>query len=100
MILLSVNSFAEDPVGEMKRGTLKGFVFNSGANQPLEYATISVIRKKDNTIATGTITDETGFFKIKDMDFGMYQVKISFIGYKSKTIDKVMIRPDNNVADL
>jgi outer membrane receptor protein involved in Fe transport len=100
LILLSVNSFAEDPVGEMKRGTLKGFVFNSGANQPLEYATISVIRKKDNTIATGTITDETGFFKIKDMDFGMYQVKISFIGYKSKTIDKVMIRPDNNVADL
>ena len=34
------------------------------------------------------------------MDFGMFQVKISFIGYKSKTIDKVMIRPDNNEIDL
>lgn len=100
LIFLSVSGFADDPTSEMKRGILKGFVFDQNEKQPLEYATISVIKNRDNTIANGTITDETGFFKIKDMDFGMFQVKISFIGYKSKTIDKVMIRPDNNEIDL
>lgn len=100
LISFSIRVFSDNPTSEMNRGILKGFVFDMSSEQPLEYATISVIKKRDNTIANGTITDESGFFKIKDMGFGKYQVKISFIGYKSKTIDGVMIRPDNNVADL
>ncbi len=100
-ILLSINVYSDEISGESgSRGCLKGFVFDANANQPLEYATISMTRKKDNQVVNGTITDETGFFKIKDVDFGKYKIEITFIGYKTKTLHDVAIRPDNKIVDL
>jgi len=98
---ITLNAFSEEtnPV-ESSGGTLKGFVFHNKADQPLEYATISMISRREGKTVNGTITDATGFFKIKNVDFGMYTVKVSFIGYESKNIEKVMIRPDNKIIDL
>ena len=101
ILFYSINVFSEDtkPI-EASLGTLKGFVFDSNSNQPLEYATISMTRKRNNQVVNGTITDQTGFFKIKDVDFGMYIIEITFIGYKSKTIQDVAIRPNDKNVDL
>lgn len=97
----SISTFAEEnnPV-EASKGTLKGYVFDETVNKPLEYATISIISKRDNKVVNGTITDQTGFFKLKNVDFGMYQVNITFIGYKTKTIDQVAVRPKSREVDL
>jgi len=101
LMLLSINVYSDGISSESgSRGCLKGFVFDANANQPLEYATISMTRKKDNQVVNGTITDETGFFKIKDVDFGMYIIDISFIGYKTKSIPNVPIRPNDKNVDL
>ncbi|MCK5169234.1 MAG: TonB-dependent receptor [Bacteroidales bacterium] len=100
LMLLSINVFSDDITGDANKGTLKGFVFDANANQPLEYATISMTRKKDNQLVNGTITDQTGFFKIKNVDFGMYSIEITFIGYKTKLLHDVAIRPDNKNVDL
>jgi len=81
-------------------GSIKGFVYDLTSKQPLEYATITIIRKKDNQVVTGTISDQTGFFKIKGMDFGMYKIDVTFIGYKTKTIESVPVRPNEKDVDL
>ena len=101
LLSLTVTTYAEEtnPV-EASKGTLKGFVFDTDANQPLEYATISIFSIKENKVVNGTITDQTGFFKLKNVDFGMYRIDISFIGYKPKSIDKVAIRPNSREVDL
>jgi outer membrane receptor protein involved in Fe transport len=98
---ISLSAFSEEtkPL-EMRGGILKGFVFHVDADAPLEYATISMISKREGKAVNGTITDATGFFKVKNVDFGMYTVKISFIGYKPKTIERVAIRPDAKEVDL
>jgi outer membrane receptor protein involved in Fe transport len=100
LILLSTNIFAEDITGDASMGTLKGFVFDSNANQPLEYATITMIRKKDNQVVNGTITDQTGFFKIKGVEYGMYNIDITFIGYKTKSLENVAIKPNDKDIDI
>lgn len=101
LMLISINVFAENVnPGGASKGTIKGFVFDTNANKPLEYATIAIISKKDNKVVTGTITDETGFFKIKNIDFGMYKIKITFMGYKSKTIENVPVKPNDKNVDL
>ncbi len=82
------------------KGTLKGFVFDTNVKQPLEYATVSMFSMREGKVVNGTVTDATGFFKVKDVDFGMYKVTVSFIGYKPKTIEKVMVRPKENMVDL
>ncbi len=101
LTLLSIHVFADEGnTGDLSKGTLKGFVFDANANQPLEYATISMTRKKDNQLVNGTITDETGFFKIKNVDFGKYKIEITFIGYKTKSLLDVAIRPDDKNIDI
>ena len=100
LISLSINVYSDDIAGEASKGSLKGFVFDANANHPLEYATIAITRKRDNTVVNGTITDETGFFKIKNVDFGKYNVEITFIGYKTKFLYDVLIKPDNRNVDL
>ena len=102
MIGLSFMGFSEntEEIDMSKKGTVKGFVFDANENQPLEYATISITSKRDNKVVNGTITDQTGFFKIKNVDFGMYKVDITFIGYKTKTIPNVAVKPKDKDVDL
>lgn len=101
LFVLSTMIFADEtnPV-DARKGTLKGFVFDIQTKQPLEYATVTMIRKRDNQVVNGTITDQNGFYKIKDVDFGMYQIDITFIGYKTKSMERVMIKPDDKDVDL
>lgn len=82
------------------KGTVKGFVFDSLANQPLEYATISILKKEDNSLVTGTISDFSGYFKIKGLDFGQYQLEVTFIGYFNKTIREIDINQSAKDIDL
>jgi outer membrane receptor protein involved in Fe transport len=101
IILYSINVFAEDTKpAEASLGSLKGFVFDSNTNQPLEYATIAMISKRDNKVINGTITDQTGFFKIKNVEFGMYHIDITFIGYKTKRLENIAFRPNDKDIDI
>ena len=102
LIVLGTNSVfsIETNPPETSGGSLKGFVFDVNANQALEYATISMISKREGKAVNGTITDATGFFKVKHVDFGMYKIEVSFIGYKSKFVERVIIKPDDRNVDL
>jgi len=98
---ISILAWADDTNPESAAGgSIKGFVYDHNSKQPLEYATITIIRKKDNQVVTGTISDQTGFFKIKGMDFGMYKIDVTFIGYKTKSLENVPVRPNDKDVDL
>lgn len=65
----------------LKKVTVSGKVIDTETTQPLEYATISFLDAKDNTLIDGTITDMNGAFEIK-IPSGIYNVKIEYISYK------------------
>ena len=100
LILLSINVFSDNITDAAGKGSLKGFIFDANANQPLEYATIALVRKNDDKVVHGTITDVSGFFKIKDIDYGKYKIEITFIGYKTKLLQEVAIKPNDQNIDL
>ncbi|MCB2195115.1 MAG: TonB-dependent receptor [Bacteroidetes bacterium] len=85
---------------EAGKGILKGFVFDENATQPLEYATISLVSKESGQVLDGTITDKTGFFKLKNVDFGQYKIEITFIGYNTQTFDNIVVERTNREIDL
>lgn len=101
LLSFSVISIADEttPV-EASKGILKGFVFDEDENQPLEYATVSIIKKSNNQVVNGTITDKTGFFKVKDLDFDAYKVEVTFIGYNTKTIDNIVLERSKREIEL
>ncbi|MEQ9404540.1 MAG: outer membrane beta-barrel family protein [Cyclobacteriaceae bacterium] len=69
------------------------------SGSPVEFATISVFRVADSTLATGGLSDEKGFFSI-DTRPGKYYLKIQFMGYKEVSISDVQVGNRNTQVDL
>ena len=58
------------------------------------------IQTLDNKLITGVNTDEKGNFLISKISVGTYKVIISFVGYRTKTLDKVVITAGKPLVDL
>ncbi|MDX9695425.1 MAG: TonB-dependent receptor [Bacteroidales bacterium] len=86
-------------VGEIRKGSVKGFVFDADTKVPLEYATIAIKNKATNKL-DGTISDQTGFFRITDLDFGKYSIEVTFIGYETKALPEFEITDKTYMVDL
>jgi outer membrane receptor protein involved in Fe transport len=74
-------------------GKLSGIVIDADTRKPVEFATIAVIRVRDQKPETGGVANEKGFFMIEQIKPGKYFAKISFIGYESFSTDTFMILP-------
>ncbi len=72
-------------------GKIKGILLDSASNNPVEFASLSLIDIKTNRPIDGTTTDEKGEFSMTKVAEGDFKILISFIGYKNRTIDKVKI---------
>ncbi|MEY4927743.1 MAG: hypothetical protein RI894_2179 [Bacteroidota bacterium] len=83
-------------------GIITGKVLDANTKQPIEFATIAVIRQRDSTIIGGGVTDNKGVFTLTEIPFGRFKIKINFIGYKDFAYkDLVALKPpDNTRSDL
>jgi len=68
-------------------GTLRGTVLDSLSEEALPFANIVL----ENTLI-GASTDANGYFVITGIPPNTYSVKVSFVGYKAKTL-KAEIKP-------
>lgn len=100
IVLICHNAFSIDENDALAKGSIKGFVFDSTASQPLEYATISLVKADNNAVITGTISDASGFFKINGIDYGKYNLEVTFIGYFTKKITGIEINSNKKSIDL
>ncbi|MBI9052254.1 MAG: TonB-dependent receptor [Bacteroidales bacterium] len=98
LLCSTITSFASNYNSE--KGSIKGFVFDLDTKHPLEYATISILKLENDSIINGTITNASGYFKLKGIPAGNYKVNISFIGYKSEFIENIEIRSGNVNIDI
>lgn len=94
-------------------GTIKGIVLDKVTNSPLASASVQVIKSEDSTLLKGAATDKEGKFSIGEIPYGLYTVKISYIGYifaiaknvaisdEKKTIDfgTILLEPSSELAD-
>jgi outer membrane receptor protein involved in Fe transport len=80
--------------------TISGKVFDKSTNEPLEYATITLISKMSGKIVTGTVADANGVFGISNIPFDTYQVNIEFIGYEKLSLDNIVINNDKRSVTL
>ena len=63
-ILAVINIYANNPNPGEEPGILKGKLFDKKSKAPIEYATVAVYNSHDNSVVTGTVTNENGEFKI------------------------------------
>ncbi|WP_310589734.1 TonB-dependent receptor domain-containing protein [Dyadobacter psychrotolerans] len=72
-------------------GRIKGILIDSVSKKPVEFAALSLVDIKTNNPIDGTTTDEKGEFTLTKVASGNFKILISFIGYKTKTINNIKI---------
>lgn len=61
--------------------TLTGTVLDKLNNQPLEFASIELLKLPDSSILSSDVTDNKGKFAFKNITEGLFLLRYSFIGY-------------------
>ena len=69
--------------------TISGYVTDTKSNQSLIGANIFIIGT-----SLGSATNEKGFYKITNLEEGQYELKVTYIGYKTLS-DTINIDPNS-----
>ncbi|GAB3545559.1 TonB-dependent receptor [Spirosoma fluminis] len=87
----------DSPRGNAK---LTGTIVDSTSNKPVEFASIALINPQTKKPIDGTVADDQGRFTLSKLPQGDFQVLISFVGYRNKTISSVKLdrRGDVNLG--
>lgn len=65
------------------RGVAKGTLQDSLTATPLADATITLVRSKDSSLISFTVTSNSGHFEIKNIEAGTYYLLISYTGMQN-----------------
>lgn len=82
-----------------EQALLRGKVMDEATDQPLEFATVTVLAKDSEDLITGGTTDIDGNFEIP-APIGTYDIKVDYLSFLPTTIEDVTISEDNPEVDL
>jgi outer membrane receptor protein involved in Fe transport len=77
---------------QTRPGSLRGTVKDKGTGETVPFANIAI--KSGATVVTGGSSDEDGRYNINPIPAGTYDVEVSFLGYQTTKIQKVVVVPD------
>jgi hypothetical protein len=101
--LISTLVFSQRPEGstagrpQMKKIKLSGKVIDQETQEPLEYATVSLINKRFPDKIQGGITNARGIFNFEIFP-GKYDITIEYIGFDKIEIKDKAIRLEENLG--
>lgn len=98
-VLLGVCFAIFNTSAQQKNATVTGTVIESTSNLPLEYASVYAQNNEDETIVSGGITDDKGFFSF-EVPNGSYYMKIDFLGFKTIELSNVAVRGNTSLGVL
>ncbi|MEJ6734228.1 MAG: TonB-dependent receptor, partial [Flavobacteriales bacterium] len=81
-LLMSTAAFAQP-------GSLKGKITDKNTGEPIPFA--NVVAEKNGNLVSGVTTDFDGFYTIKPLDPGNYNLKVSFVGYGQTTLEGIVV---------
>lgn len=93
-----LSSFSNEPVAE--NGTITGRIIDNSSSQPVSFASVALVMPSDTAVVSGVITDDNGIFKIDNVPFGKYNLRISFIGYKTEWINDIEVSRQQKKIEL
>lgn len=81
-------------------GRVTAVVIDSLTKKPIDYATVSLVKIKDNKTVNGGLTDEKGKIVLQNIAPNEYKIVIGFIGFTTKAIalKTTPEKPDNNLG--
>src|SRR5690606_20895600 len=93
--MLFFSSWTHAQVG----GKITGTVVDSLSGEGLAFASVSLVNASGKTV-NGALTDDDGAFVIENVAPGTYQLQAVFIGYTTKTSDKLEFKKGQAALDV
>ena len=84
---------------ETNPGRIFGTLADSTTTKAVPFATVA-LQNQEGKLITGVTTDDKGAFVLEKIALGSYKLAITFVGYRSRTVDKVIITADKPVLNL
>ena len=101
--LLFILSFFGVIVTFAQKGNIKGIILDPDSNETVPFATVVLLNSNSLETVTGAISSDDGTFSIENIAYGIFDLKISFIGYQTVTIENVILNkatPSKNVGQV
>ena len=100
ILILAIFLFSAGASSAQKvAGTVRGILQDSLTATLLSDATVSVVRVKDSSLISFTLTNKNGSFEIKNLEAGEYDLVSSFQGLQTRK-NRFVISAVNSVANL
>src|SRR5665647_377691 len=85
---------------ETENGSITGVIVDDSTTTPVSYASVALLNAADSSLLNGMITNDQGKFQFKDLPYGKYNLKVTFVGYKPVVIKNVEVSRQNKTIDL
>lgn len=76
-----------------------GTVLEKESNEPVEMASVSLLKAQDSSLISGTVTDKEGKFSIKP-ERGSYLLQIQFVSHKTLTLPNINIGQTTDTINI
>jgi ferric enterobactin receptor len=88
-----------DLEGSLPKGNSKisGNVVDEALTKAVEFANIAILDAKTKKVLDGTMADDKGAFSMKKVGEGTYNIKISFIGFETLVLEKIVVTKGNDL---
>lgn len=108
LVIFTGFAFSQDGNFRREGGNMTAFAKLSGtvkdpvSKEAIEFATVSVFRLPKDTLIGGVVTNAQGVFELEKLRPGKYKLSIAFMGYKTFTIDTLMLRAaeERNLGEI
>lgn len=82
------------------KGGIMGKIVEKSTGQPVAFANVATFRSGNPEILTGINSEEDGSFILSELDYGRYDLIISFLGYEELIIKNIEISSQDRLAKL
>lgn len=84
-------------------GEIIGQLIDSISGEPLQYATVALVKKGAEKAVDGSVTNERGYFTFSGLEFADYELRVAFLGYANQTVPNISLNsanPQRNVGSI
>jgi len=81
-------------------GAIAGKIMDESTGQGIAFASVAVYKTGTEEVMAGDNSQENGRFFLKDLAYGVYDLKINFLGYKGFSKEKIEINADNRFGRI
>ena len=109
-LLFSLISYSQRPDGGSGNGgnpkkeeakcEIFGTIIDSLTEEKMAYATVLAFKMPEEKMIKGAVTTENGSFSIAELPYGLYKIKISFVGYNVQYIDNIKLDIENSTFQV